>query len=66
VSESSTFGARSTLDVGGESHEIFRFDALQEQYDVARLPYALNVLLENLIRNGENEGAEGGGAVVRR
>jgi aconitate hydratase len=58
VSDSDTFGARSTLDVGGESHEIFRLDALQEKYDVARLPYALKVLLENLIRNGEDEGAE--------
>jgi hypothetical protein len=51
-------GARSTLDVGGESYEIFRLDALQERYDVARLPYALNVLLENLLRNGEDERAE--------
>ena len=58
VSDSDTFGARSTLDVGGESFEIFRLDALQEKYDVARLPYALKVLLENLLRNGEDEGAE--------
>ena len=58
VSDSDSFGARSTLDVGGESFEIFRLDALQEKYDVARLPYALKVLLENLLRNGEDEGAE--------
>ena len=58
MSDSDTFGARSTLDVGGESYEIFRLDALQEKYDVARLPYALKVLLENLLRNGEDEGAE--------
>src|SRR6185312_10405055 len=58
VSESDTFGARSTLEAGGESYEIFRLDALQDEYDVARLPYALKVLLENLIRNGEDEGAE--------
>ncbi len=58
VSDSDTFGARSTLEVGGESYEIFRLDALQEKYDVARLPYALKVLLENLLRNGEDEGAE--------
>jgi aconitate hydratase A / 2-methylisocitrate dehydratase len=58
VSESDSFGARSTLDVGGESHEIFRLGALQEKYDVARLPYALKVLLENLLRNAEEEGAE--------
>jgi aconitate hydratase len=58
VSGSDSFGARSTIDVGGESHEIFRLDALQEKYDVARLPYALKVLLENLLRHGEDEGAE--------
>ena len=52
------FGARSTLDVGGQSYEIFRLDALQSKYDVARLPYSLKVLLENLLRHGEDEGAE--------
>ena len=58
MSDSDTFGARSTLEVGGEQHEIFRLDALQDKYDVARLPYSLKVLLENLLRNGEDEGAE--------
>jgi aconitate hydratase len=58
VSHSDSFGARSTLEVGGESHEIFRLDALQARFDVARLPYSLKVLLENLLRHGEDEGAE--------
>ena len=58
MSNEDSFGARSTLDVGGESHEIFRLDALQEKYDVARLPYSLKILLENLLRHGEDEGAE--------
>jgi aconitate hydratase len=58
LSSGDPFGARSTLEVGGESFEIFRLDALQEKFDVARLPYALKVLLENLLRNGEDEGAE--------
>ena len=48
MADSDNFGARSTLEVGGESYEIFRLDALQEKYDVARLPYALKVLLESL------------------
>ena len=48
----------STLEVGGEAYEIFRIDALQDRYDVARLPYSLRILLENLLRNGEDEGAE--------
>ena len=58
MADSDKFGARSTLEVGGESYEFFRLDALQEGYDVARLPYASNVLLENLLRHGEDEGAE--------
>jgi aconitate hydratase len=47
----------STLEVGGKSYEIFRLDALQAEFDVARLPYSLKVLVENLLRNGEDEGA---------
>jgi aconitate hydratase len=58
VSHADRFGARSTLEVGGRSYEIFRLDALQSAYDVARLPYSLKVLLENLLRHGEDEGAE--------
>jgi aconitate hydratase len=58
VSANDSFDARSTLEAGGESYEIYRLDALQERYDVARLPYSLKILLENLLRNGEHEGAE--------
>jgi aconitate hydratase len=49
-----SFGARSTLDVGGREYEIFRLDALQERFDVARLPFSLKVLLENLLRTEGN------------
>ncbi|HEY8771371.1 MAG TPA: aconitate hydratase AcnA, partial [Thermoleophilaceae bacterium] len=48
----------SELKVGGETYEISRIDDLQSKYDVARLPYCLKILLENLLRNGEQEGAE--------
>ena len=50
-----SFSARSELSVGGEAYEIFKLDALQEKYDVARLPYCLKVLLENLLRNEDGE-----------
>ena len=50
MSENS-FGARADLEVGGRSYEIYRLDALQEKFDVARLPFSLKVLLENLLRN---------------
>jgi hypothetical protein len=46
-----SFDARADLDVGGETYEIFRLDALQSKFDVARLPFSLKVLLENLLRN---------------
>jgi aconitate hydratase len=50
MSENS-FDARAELEVGGETFEIFRLDALQSKFDVARLPFSLKVLLENLLRN---------------
>jgi aconitate hydratase len=45
-----TFGARSTLAVGGNEYEIFRLDAVKEGH-VDRLPYSLKILLENLLRH---------------
>ena len=50
-----SFDARATLTVGGRDYEIFRLDALQEKYDIARLPFSLKVLLENLLRNEDGE-----------
>ena len=50
MSSSDSFGARSTLAVSGRDYEIFRLDALQERFDVARLPYSIKVLLENVLR----------------
>jgi aconitate hydratase len=50
MSSSDSFGARSTLEVSGRSYEVFRLDALQARFDVARLPYCLKVLLENVLR----------------
>ncbi len=45
-----SFGARSTLKVGGNDYEIFRLDAVKEGH-VERLPYSLKILLENLLRH---------------
>jgi aconitate hydratase len=50
MSENS-YDARATLEAGGREVEIFRLDALQSKFDVARLPFSLKVLLENLLRN---------------
>src|ERR687890_626355 len=51
-----SFDARAELEVGGRTFEIFRLDALQSKYDVARLPFSLKVLLENLLRNEDGVG----------
>src|ERR1700730_5889501 len=49
-----SFGAKDTLYVGGQQYEIFRLEALQQRFDVARLPMSLKVLLENLLRTEGN------------
>ncbi|WP_163760796.1 aconitate hydratase AcnA [Mycobacterium botniense] len=43
-----SFGARSTLDVGDTSYQIYRLDAVS---GIEKLPYSLKVLAENLLRN---------------
>ncbi|QMU72091.1 aconitate hydratase AcnA [Streptacidiphilus sp. P02-A3a] len=42
-----SFDARSSLQVGDESYEIFKLDKVEGSQ---RLPYSLKVLLENLLR----------------
>src|SRR6195952_3383036 len=52
-----SYDARGTLKVGDRELTIFRLQALQSKFDVARLPFSLKILLENLLRT------EGNGAV---
>jgi len=42
-----SFGAKATLQVGEQSYEIFRLDAVE---GAKTLPYSLKILLENLLR----------------
>jgi aconitate hydratase len=58
MSKKNSFGAKGALEVAGREYEIFRLDALQERFDVARLPFSLKVLLENLLRT-EGNGSTG-------
>jgi len=55
-----SFDALSTFEVSGREYEIYRLDALQSKFDVARLPYSLKVLLENALRleDGQSVSAE--------
>jgi aconitate hydratase len=54
-----SFDARSEIEVGGRTYEIYRLGALQSKYDIARLPFSLKILLENVLRNED-------GSAVRR
>ncbi len=55
-----SFSARSTLEVGGVEYEIFRLDRLAERFDLARLPFSLKILLENLLRHEDGGGVTAG------
>src|SRR2546426_509698 len=55
-----SFGSSATLGIGGRTFEIFRLDALERRgLGIARLPYSLKLLLENLLRRED-------GRTVRR
>ena len=53
-----SFGARASLEAGGATHTIYRLDRAAEALgcDLARLPFTLRILLENLLR-GEDGSA---------
>ncbi|MFN8533554.1 MAG: aconitate hydratase AcnA [Dehalococcoidia bacterium] len=49
------FGARATLDVGGQTLTYYRLDALQRAglTNLDRLPFTVRILLENLLRRAD-------------
>ncbi|MFZ0159553.1 MAG: aconitate hydratase AcnA [Kineosporiaceae bacterium] len=47
ASSKDSFGAKTTLDVGGTAYEVFRLAAVD---GAQNLPFSLKVLLENLLR----------------
>jgi aconitate hydratase len=51
-----SFGSRSSLKVGGREVRLARLGALETRgWNVSRLPYALRILLENLLRREDGE-----------
>ncbi len=46
-----SFSSRSSLTAAGRSFTVHRLDALADSFDVARLPFSLKVVLENLLRH---------------
>ena len=54
-----TFSTRAELDVGGRRYAYASLPALGKQFDIARLPYSMKILLENLLRNEDGETVTG-------
>jgi aconitate hydratase A / 2-methylisocitrate dehydratase len=56
MTSKNSFGSRSTLDVGDQRYTTFRLSALDQiaGNTVARLPFSLKILLENLLRNEDD------------
>ena len=46
-----SFATRARLDVNGKSYAYSSLARLGEQFDLARLPYSMKILLENLLRH---------------
>ena len=53
LSATNSFGTRDKLSVGAQSFDIYRLEHLERQSSesMARLPFSLRILLENLLRN---------------
>jgi len=52
ISAGNSFGTRDRLSVGAQTFEIHRLEVLEKQglSDLAKLPFSLRILLENLLR----------------
>ena len=46
-----SFQARTQLQAGGKSYDYYRLAAVASEEQLARLPYSLKILLENLVRH---------------
>ncbi len=48
---SDSFATRTKLEVNGKSYAYASLSRLGQRFDIARLPYSLKILLENLLRH---------------
>ncbi|RZA15018.1 MAG: aconitate hydratase, partial [Lysobacteraceae bacterium] len=46
-----SFATRARLDVNGKSYTYASLATLGQRFDIARLPYSMKILLENLLRH---------------
>src|SRR5262250_2089356 len=53
ISATNSFGTRDKLNVGAQSFDIYRLEHVERRSNesMARLPFSLRILLENLLRN---------------
>ena len=50
--QSNSFGAASTLTVGGSQYRYYGLEALEKRgANISRIPYSIKILLENLLRS---------------
>ncbi|HUQ93702.1 MAG TPA: aconitate hydratase AcnA [Bryobacteraceae bacterium] len=56
MSKINSFQSASTLKVGNRSYRIYRLDAIEKAgfAKLARIPYSIRILLENLLRNEDD------------
>ncbi|NOT30439.1 MAG: aconitate hydratase AcnA [Planctomycetes bacterium] len=50
-----SFQSHGTLTVGKHTYAIARLKALEKRFELAKLPYSIKVLLENLLRREDGE-----------
>ncbi len=51
-----SFGSKSTLTSNGKTYEVYRLKALEQKgVTLAKLPYSLRILLENLLRQEDGK-----------
>src|SRR6266700_213318 len=57
MTQQNSFGAAATLRSGSTAYQIFRLDALEKRGfpQVARLPFSIKILLENLLRHEDGQ-----------
>jgi aconitate hydratase len=57
MTSKNSFGSRATISVDGKSYTLYRLDAVDEISGkrASRLPFSLKILLENLLRNEDDQ-----------
>ena len=62
-----SFGSQAVLRVGDRSFTVYRLDAVEKAMPaVARLPFSLKILLENLLRTEDGRAVRSDPADIKR